>query len=119
MLCSDARLIRLSRSSHYSRQSRDPCTNGQVFHRGYRENVAKTGAKVYISASYLLSVAYGITRLVHSVLAARFGAKNVTLVPSIFLRYAMSNRTGNVNMPNRAGSGIKGKYIQAVFGNRG
>jgi hypothetical protein len=70
--------------------------------------MAKTGAKVRLMASYLLSVAYGTMRLVHSVLVARFGAKNVTLVPSIFLMYAMSNRTGNVNMPNRAGSGIKG-----------
>jgi len=70
--------------------------------------MAKTGAKVLTILSYLLSVVYGIIRLVHSVLAARFGAKNVTLVPSIFLMYAMSNRTGNVNMPNRAGSGIKG-----------
>ena len=81
--------------------------------------MAKTGAKVLTIVSYLLSVVYGVIRLVHSVLAARFGAKNVTLVPSIFLMYAMSNGTGNVNMPNRAGSGIKGWYIQAVFGNRG
>lgn len=112
-------MIRRGHSNHYNRLSRGPCTNGQVFHRKYRENVAKTGAKVSIMASYLLSVVYGIPSLVDPVLAARIRAQNVTLVPSIFFLYPMSNSTGNVNMPIRAGSDIEVEYMQVVFGNRG
>ena len=76
-------------------------------------------AKVFIGSSYLFSVACGILRLVDPVLAAWFGAQNVTLVPSIFALYRVSNRTGKANVPVRAGSGIKEEYIQVVSGNRG
>lgn len=70
--------------------------------------MAKTVAKVYSSSSCLLSAIYSILGIADPVLGARFAAKNVTFVPSIFLLEGMSNGTGKVNMPIRAGSGIKG-----------
>lgn len=85
-----------------------PCTTGQVFHRRYRENRAKTVAKVYTEATDLLSAPYDILRLVEPVLADPFRAQNVTFVPSIFGLYEVSNGTGKANVPNRAGSASKG-----------
>jgi hypothetical protein len=93
------------------KSSTPPCTSGQVFHRRYRESVAKTVAKVYSYSSYSLSDIYGILGIADPVLGAQFAAKNVTFVPSIFVLEGMSNGTGKVNMPIRAGSGIKGVYV--------
>jgi hypothetical protein len=73
--------------------------------------MAKDRAKVYTSASYFLSVIYGILGLAEPVLGAQFAAQNVTFVPSIFRLDGMSNGTGKVNMSIRAGSGIKGVYV--------
>ncbi len=56
---SDARLIRRGDSPHY-KESGAPCTNGQVFHSRYRENLAKTRAKVEFSVTYLFCDVYRI-----------------------------------------------------------
>jgi hypothetical protein len=38
----------------------NPCTEGQVFHRWYREKEAKIEAKVECLLTYLISDIYGI-----------------------------------------------------------
>jgi len=60
----------------------NPCTEVQVFHRRYRENEAKTGAKVGLVVTILFSCIYETLIGDGAVLAEKFRTKNVTCVPS-------------------------------------
>src|SRR5262249_62068510 len=52
------RLIRWEHSNHHLCAAKYPCTTGQVFHRRYRETLAKTMAKVYTTLSGFSSSLY-------------------------------------------------------------
>jgi hypothetical protein len=62
------------------------CTKVQVFHSWYREKQAKTAAKVASTLICFFSITYVDLERVRPVLGAKFGAKNVTCVPSVFCR---------------------------------
>jgi hypothetical protein len=71
-----------------------PCPIGQVFHKQYRENMAKTMAKVHIAISDLPSSLYRDESSQNRVLGDWFRAQNVTNVPSILAAITVSNGTG-------------------------
>ena len=96
-------MIRQKRRNHYLGGNATPCTNGQVFHRRYREKQAKIMAKVYTLLSDLHSLLYIEKSPRNRVLVDSFGVQNVTRVPSILAGMPVSNGTGIGNMPERAG----------------
>jgi len=71
-------LIRFRRRKHYSSESGNPCTEGQVFHRQYRENEAKTKAKVEHIVTIVFSYIYEMLMGSGAVLGEKFRVQNVT-----------------------------------------
>lgn len=60
------------------KEAGNPCTEVQVFHRQYRENEAKTGAKVVYQVTFLFSCVYEAFIVEGAVLGGKFRAQNVT-----------------------------------------
>lgn len=67
-------MIHQSAQNHYLCGREFPCTIGQVSHTQYRENLAKTIAKVYDPLSGLPSSLYGEKSPPIGVLGDSFGA---------------------------------------------
>jgi hypothetical protein len=80
--CCAQQMKRWGARYHYRWSPENACTKVQVFHREYRENEAKTEAKVGLSITCSFSFVYNLLDVMRVVLGDSFGTKNVSPVPS-------------------------------------